>query len=367
LGIIGRLLLRDIIKTLAVVLAVLVLLFFSNALVKFLGRAARGALDADIVLIVVGLELVKALGPIIPPALFFSILWVLGRMYRDSEMVALAAAGFGMRRVYAAVLLTAAPLALLVTVLVMEVLPWSKGYVAQVKEQQSNSADITGIRPGRFNEFRRGTLVVYTERLSADGGRLEGVFVQDRRKGRLGLVSAAYAYQMTDADTGERYVVLQDGHRYETGSGALDLAVGSFDEYALRIPRAELDGGTAPRSAKPWEALLASEDPRDRAEFHYRLSVPLAVFAFAVLAVPLARTRPRAGIYGRLTLAILLYFTFMNLQRIAERMLENEVLPAWLGMWWLPVLMVLVAGAINLLDSNWFWVNLRRWRSGGAT
>ena len=61
----------------------------------------------------VGLELVRALGLIIPPALFFSILWVLGRMYRDSEMVALAASGVGYARLFRSVLIAAVPLAAL--------------------------------------------------------------------------------------------------------------------------------------------------------------------------------------------------------------------------------------------------------------
>lgn len=366
MGIIDRLLLRDILKTLLVVLMILVLLLLSNALVRYLGKAASGALSSDIVLIVVGLELVKALGLIIPPALFFSVLWVLGRMYRDSEMTALAAAGFSMRRVYRAVLLTAAPLALLVAVLVMELLPWSKGYVARLKVETANSADITGVRPGRFNEFSRGGLVVYAESLSADGRELQGLFVQDRQQGRLGLVTAASAYQSIDPDSGDRFVVLRDGQRYEGIPGERDYRIGRFEEYAIRIPAVDLGGFIPPRNSTPWRDLLASDDPRDWAEFQYRLSVPLALLAFAVLAVPLARAPPRSGVYGRLSVAVLLYFTFINLQKVAERLLEQQVVPAWLGMWWLPLLMLLVAAGITLLDSNWLWVRWRRWRASWA-
>ncbi|MCB1774211.1 MAG: LPS export ABC transporter permease LptF [Gammaproteobacteria bacterium] len=361
MGIIDRLLLRDIIKTLAVIVAILALLFFSNALVKYLGRAASGVLSADIVLIVAGLELVKALGQIVPPALFFSVLWVLGRMHRDSEMIALAACGYGTGRIVRAVLITAAPLALLVTVLVMEVLPWSKGYVAQLKAQQSSRIDITGIRPGRFNEFRRGELVVYAERLSDDGTRLDGVFVQDRQHGRTGLVSAASAYQAVDPASGSSFIVLTDGRRTETGEAGLDYRLGRFDEYAIRIPDAELRDWVPPQSARHWRDLLGSEDPGDWAELQYRLSVPLGLLAFAVLAVPLARSPPRSGVYGRLTFAVLLYFTFLNLQKIAERLLAEQAVPAWLGMWWLPALMVVVTGLVVMFDSNRFRVRLRRW------
>jgi lipopolysaccharide export system permease protein len=363
MGLIDRLLLREILKTLLVVLLVLTLVLLSNTLVRYLGKAASGLLSTDVLLIVVGLEMVKALGLVLPPAFFFSVLWVLGRMYRDSEMVALAAAGFGHARLFRSVFLVAVPLSLLVAVLVMELLPWARSHVAQLKAEQSSSADISGVRAGRFNEFSRGGLVVYTETLAADDLKLEGVFVQDRQQGQLGIVTARNAYQTQDPETGERFVILTDGRRYEGKPGELDYSIGRFDEYAVRIPTLEIEGFTPPRSAKSWQALLASDDLRDRAEFQYRLSVPLALLAFAVLAVPLARSPPRAGIYGRLILAVLLYFTFMNLQRVAERLLETGSVPVWLGMWWLPLLMLAVAGAIMLVDSNWFWVHRRRWRA----
>jgi len=363
MGIIDRLLLSEILKTLLVVLLVIMLLLLSNTLVRYLGMAARGLLGTDILMLVVGLEMVKALGLVVPPAFFFSVLWVLGRMYRDSEMVALAASGFGHARLFKAVLAAALPLSLLVTLLVMQVLPWARGHVAHLQAEQASSADISGVRAGRFNEFSRGGLVVYTERLDEKGFKLAGVFVQDRQQGQLGIVTAQNAVQTTDPETGERFVILTDGHRYEGKPGGLDYNVGRFDEYAVRIPTLQTEVVKLPQSAKPWRELLASDAPRDNAELQYRLSMPLALVAFAVLAVPLARSPPRAGIYGRLTFAVLLYFTFMNLQRLAGRWLEDGSVPAWLGMWWLPLLMLGVAGLIILFDSNWFWVQRRRWKA----
>ncbi|WP_078120351.1 LPS export ABC transporter permease LptF [Thiosocius teredinicola] len=366
MGVIDRLLLKEIFKTLAVVLLVLSLILLSNMIVRYLGKAASGAIGTDVLMIVVGLELVKALGLIIPPSFFFSVLWVLGRMYRDSEMVALSASGFGHARLFRAILLAAVPLAILVGVLVMELLPWARGNVDQLKAEQSMRADISGVKAGRFNEFSSGGLVVYTEKLSKDGMQLQGVFVQDRQQGRAGLVSADKAYQTTDPKTGERFVILTDGYRFEGQPGQLNYTIGKFDEYAVRIPTFDLVGFAERRSAKSWQALLESGRLEDYAELHYRISVPLALIAFGVLAVPLARSPPRSGVYGRLLFAVLLYFTFINLQRVAESWIENGIVPTWMGMWWLPLLMLSVAGLIMLVDSNWFWVQRRRWKARRA-
>jgi lipopolysaccharide export system permease protein len=340
---------------------VLVLVLFASTLVKMLGRVAAGSLGHEVLFLLVGLELIKISGLLIPPAFFFAILWVLGRMYRDSEMAALEAAGVGTFRVYRSFLLSAVPLALIVTWLVMSVLPWAKSIEKQVKAEQASTAEITGVRPGRFNEFSRGELVVYTESASPDGG-LRKVFLQHRKHGKLGLVTANRAYKYRDPETGAGFVVLVDGYRYEGLPGRGDFTIGEFGEYAVRLPQVEFDRRDLPSSARTWQELMRSDRNEDRAELHYRLSFPLAVLAFAVVSVPLARSLPRQGVYGRLSLAVLVYFSYMNLQRVAERWIEQGVTPGWLGMWWVPVSMAAVAALVILVDSTRFKVAWSRWR-----
>jgi lipopolysaccharide export system permease protein len=366
MGVIDRLLVREILKTLLVIVLVLALVLLANTLVRYLGKAAVGVLGTDVLLLVVGLELLRAIGLILPPAFFFAVLWVLGNMHRDSEMTALAASGFGHARLFRSVLLLAVPLALVVTVLVMELLPWARGQVDRIKLEEAQSMDISGVRPGRFNEFSRGGLVVYAEQAAADGRGLQGLLVQDRQHGQIGLVTAERAYQLVDPDTGERHVVLTDGRRYEGVPGQRDYAIGRFETYTLRIPEIEPLPQRLRRSAKPWRMLLASDTPADRAELHARIAIPLVLIAFGVLAVPLARVPPRSGVYGRLLLAVFLYFLVINLQRVAESWLEEGSLPGWLGLWWLPLAMLGFTWLLLVIDSNRFRHWRRRWRTGSA-
>lgn len=71
-----------------------------------------------------------------------------------------------------------------------------------------------------------------------------------------------------------------------------------------------------------------------RAELHWRLSLPIAAFLLAVLALPLSYTTPRKGRYSKLALAILIYLIYSNLLGIGQTWVEKQKVPDWLGLWW---------------------------------
>jgi lipopolysaccharide export system permease protein len=363
MSIIDRSLFREVLAALGMIVAVISVILVANTLVRILGKVAAGGLDQGVVFVLVGLELAKILGFMIPPAFFFALLLVLGRMYRDSEMVALEAAGVGPARALRAVALVAFPLAILVTWLVMQVLPWAKGYTELIKQEQSKTGDFTALRSGRFNEFQSGDLVVFFDRVD-DEARLSRVFVQHRQHGKIGLVVAAQAQLRRDLFADQDFIVLNDGKRYEGQPGNGDFVVGAFEQYGLRMSlEGRMRQRRGPPSARSWQALLTSQDLEDRAELQYRLAFPLAVFALVLVALPLVRLRPRQGLYGRLALAVLIYFIFMNLLRVGQEWMEEGVTAPWVGVWWVPAIFAALALVILCFDSLGFRALLRRRRA----
>jgi lipopolysaccharide export system permease protein len=141
--------------------------------------------------------------------------------------------------------------------------------------------------------------------------------------------------------------------------GEGEFSVAEFSEYAVRVRRGDIDKRKVARKARPTSELWQSDNLDDRSELQYRLSFPLAVLAFAVVSVPLGRSLPRQGIHARLLRALLVYFVFMNLQRAAQNWMESGDTPAWLGMWWVPLTMVGIAGVLLLSDS----LRFARWRA----
>ena len=85
---------------------------------------------------------------------------------------------------------------------------------------------------------------------------------------------------------------------------------------------------------KPTSELLQSSDLRDRAELQRRISTPLMALILMLVAVPMARVRPRQGRFGRIGIAILFYFVYSLLLRAADTWVEEGAVPEWVGPWW---------------------------------
>ncbi|OQX32033.1 MAG: LPS export ABC transporter permease LptF [Candidatus Sedimenticola endophacoides] len=344
LPVIDRYILLEMLKAFAAILIVLLVIVIGNSYVAVLKDAAAGAISNQALLQLVSLEGLQILGFVIPPAFFFSILYTLGRLYRDSEMTALNAGGVSVLRIYRSVFLVAVPLSLLVAWLTFDLLPWvnhSKVVIEHEQEQEVN--EISGAVAGRFNEFSRGDLVFYAEDISDDKTRLRNVFVQSRQHGGLALITAAEGYRYIDQNGGDEYMVLTNGYRYKGEPGQGDYAVGDFEKYAVRLSEERNQGLYVPVKAIGSAELYASDDIRKRSEFQFRLMFPLAVLVFTLVSFPLSRSLPREGIYGRLVLALLFYFVFLNMQAISASWMVEGVTPAWMGRWWVHPFMLVLA------------------------
>ena len=91
LPILDRYLISEVLKSLLKIVVVVVLIVGGQIFIRYLGKVASGMVAHDVVLTMLGLELSREIGIILPPAFFFAVLSTLGRMYKDSEMTALFA------------------------------------------------------------------------------------------------------------------------------------------------------------------------------------------------------------------------------------------------------------------------------------
>ena len=99
-SILNRYFSRELALTFVAVSAVLLAVVVSKSFVSLLTRVMEGKMSADAVLSLLGLGILEAAILLAPFALFISVMLVLGRLYRDSEIYAIQANGIGLLRLF---------------------------------------------------------------------------------------------------------------------------------------------------------------------------------------------------------------------------------------------------------------------------
>lgn len=331
IAILDRYILRELMLTQMAVIVVLTLTIVGNFFARLLSYAVEGRFHADILMPLVGLISLHALIKTLPVAVFLSVMLVLGRLYKDSEMPAMRGAGVGYLRLYRPLLLFALPMIALSTYLSLVVGPWSAGMVDQVRHAASNRSELVGITPGRFIQAQDGKRVFFVE--SIDNEQMRNVFVFVRRDDTSYVVTAERAAQAHDSATQQRYIVLADGYRYEGVPGEAEFRMMNYATHGVLVPNPAAGGVAVKRDAESSWRLWQSGDIKDQAELQWRLSFPISVLLLVLIAQPLAHTTPRQGRFGKLIVAVAVYVIYANAVVVGRSAIEQGQVPAWLGIW----------------------------------
>lgn len=331
--ILERYLIRESLQNALAVIAVLMLIYVSNRFVRYLAEAAAGDLDSGVILELLLLKLVSSVVVLLPLSLYLGVLLAMGRLYRDSEVVAMHAGGVGMGHLLRGVGTLGLLFAAAVSGLSLVMAPLAAERAAELTVQARNDSEVTGLYPGRFRDFGAGDHIIYVQDIAANRSQMRDVFVQVRRGADLDIVNAESAYQFIESRTGDRFMVLENGYRYEGAPGSADFVVHRFERHGVRIR--QRDEGAAYRRLETMTLgeLLDGDEHTHQAELQWRVSLPLSALLLSVLAVPLARTSPRSGKYGKLFTAVLIYFIYSNFTTVAQKAVERGDLDPHIGVW----------------------------------
>ena len=348
--IVFRYLSREVLWTLTAVSGVLLLIIMSGRFIKYLAQAAAGQLDASVLFVIMAYRLPGFMVLILPLGLFLGILLAYGRLYLDSEMTVLSATGMSDRKLIAYTQGPALLIALLVALLSFWVAPGGVLKTQQLLNQQDALTEFDTLAAGRFQALGSGQRVTYAGGLSEDRTELQDVFITERRgdgeDAVLGVLVAESGTQELNPD-GSRYLVLNQGFRYEGQPGSPAFRTISYDTYGVLLPKPEVQTEVSDREAMSTVQLLSERGLDERAELQWRIAIPLLVPIVAFFAVPLARVNPRQGRFLKLLPAILLYMAYLALLISARGWIESGKLSPALGLWWVHGLFLLIGVVLN--------------------
>ena len=345
--VLDRMIAQDLLRTFLSVWTVVVVIIVSQKFVRILESAIEGHISNTTLLTILGLKTVSVSISLIPAATFMALLMVLGRLYKDQEMAAIAAAGGGAGTLYRAVYLLVLPLSIISFGLSTYASPWAENRMQRLMNIDEQSSDIRGIAAGKFSEYRRGDLVFYVENITPDN-KMQSVFVQDRKQGSLSIVLAQQSH--FEDLPGGRYMVFENGERTQGHPGDYDYVIETFKTYAFKIAERAVSTYVSPKAVASGD-LWKSKEARDLAELQNRLAMPLTILLFALIAVPVAKVSPRGGIYGGVLLGFLIFFSHGNFSGVVQSWVIKGKLSVWPGVFWVD--MALFAIALLML-ANWY-------------
>ncbi len=337
-----RYLIKEISLTFFATILVLLTTVLSFRLAGYFSQAASGLLAQDVIWLMIGLQAIRFLVILIPPALLLSVVLTLGRLYQDNEMVALSVCGGGPSIIYRPLFLLLLPMTLMLTGLSLYLVPLCMELHLELQFQARQNAQISIITPGAFRELNNGKYAIYVGGASHDGRELHNIFIRSIDNDQVAVITSQRGHQKIEPETGIRYVVLEDGYRYQGAAGSGKAGTLHFQRLIFQIDNEPISQTEIKREAIPTEQLLKSPSPIHRAELHERFASPVSLLVLGFLSPLLAHTQPREGRYGRIVGAILVYIIYSNLLEIGYAWLANGVLWQPLGLWWvhgLPILL----------------------------
>jgi lipopolysaccharide export system permease protein len=312
-----RALIREMAAGSGMAFAALGAIFAVVLLVRVLGRAALGDLATDAVFPMLGFGFVRFLPILLSLALFIGVFMSLSRLWRDSEAVIWMNGGLGPFDWMRPVVVFALPAVLIIAFVSMVLIPWSVSKQTQYEEMLDSQDQVSTLAPGVFSEDRLGRRVFFVETASPNSERVGNVFVQSVQQGRMGVIVARQGHVQA-MENGDRFLVLEQGNRYEGTPGVADFRVADFTSYAVRIqPQVVIEKAAGPHS-RSLATLFADPTPENMAEWVWRISYPVSSLILCLLAVPLSYVNPRAGRSLNVVFAILIYFAYSNFVGLSQ-------------------------------------------------
>jgi lipopolysaccharide export system permease protein len=292
-------------------------------LISILGKAAGGKVDSGDVVALIAFAVLNYLPTILILTSFISVLVVVTRSYRDSEMVVWFASGQSLTHWIRPVLTFGLPIVVLTGVLSLFAGPWGKYKSNEFIQRFEKREDLKKVSPGQFKESTASNRVFFVEGVSGSNTVVQNVFVNTIEKGGNTVVVAREGVIEQDARGGQ-FLVLKNGRRYHGVPGQADFQSMEFERYSMRVAtKVPVLGADMPVVTLTTAQLLALPNQFTRAELLRRISAPITCLVLMLLAIPLGFVNPRAGSATNLILALLIFFTYNNLVRTTEASVQQ--------------------------------------------
>ncbi len=334
-----------------------------------MNNIVSGAMTFSSLMKIMSLQIPLLLGYLLPLAFYLSILVVLGRMYLDHEIIILSSSGMTDLQLFGKIAQLAAILTVIVAILMFWIEPKVQWYRLNLKAQAAAEISVDKIIPGQFLSLRGNNRTFYAQDAEHRQHLLTNVFYAQQnpasatnKKPGWDIVIARQATDKLLPEYQGHFVIFHDGYRYTGTPGEKSYKIEKFENYGFKLKSSALSLSNQIKFMPTLELLKQyQKNPQARAEFQWRLAMPISVMLLSLLGFLLSKANPRQGKFTRLFPAILCYVLYANTLFIAKAWIAHNHRFAWLGMWWCHGLLLLLCLCLIASRSTAFKQKLTSW------
>ncbi|CUX96246.1 Lipopolysaccharide export system permease protein LptF [Candidatus Gullanella endobia] len=348
--IITRYLVREAFKSQFTILFILLLIFLCQKLVRILGVTVNGNIPLNLVLSLLALNMPEMMKLILPLSLFLGLLITLSRMYTESEITVMYACGFGKNILIRSAIFLSLITVILAIINVVWISPWSSQYQDMIISKAKANLSIGSLIEGQFKQIENDNLVLFVSKIKDKC--FKHIFLVQLKPNdnmRIFVIVAKRGYIKQRLD-GSQLVMLEKGTLYEGTALLRDFRITDFSKYQAIIGRRVVTVNRTD-AHQFLHKLWYSNEPKARAELHWRFTLVISVVIMAVMVVPLSVINPRQGRILSILPAMLLYLIFFLLQTVLHSNDMKDKINSILWMWLINATYLILALVLNLWDS----------------
>lgn len=333
-----RYVLAELLKPFLAGVVAFMIIMVSNTLYIFMELIIKSNVDTQTVLKMLLYSLPAIVVVTLPVAYMFATLLALGRLGRDSEIIALRACGVSLSRVISPVIIMSLVISGLGFWMQEQVVPWANRQTVEILKNMMRREPIQNLKDKTFLNFDK--RYFYVKEIDRNINLLKELYILDQSRSELPQIIAAQRATREQTKWVLRRGVL---HKLD-GLGWID--------HEIRFKRMEIEMDVKPemvfadqldvRSVASGEARKLIEKKKaqgqdvrqDEMDYHTKFSLPLATFFTILLAAPIGIMFSKMGNYFGVAISIALvfvwYVTYSIFTSLGKAGTVDPVLAAWI-------------------------------------
>lgn len=334
---IDRYILGELFKPFLAGVVAFMIIMISNTLYIFMELIVKSNVDPATVGRMLAFNLPAIVVVTLPVAYMFATLLALGRLGRDSEIIALRAAGVSLNRVIASVILASILISAIGWGLQEKVVPWANQQTVEILKDMMKREPLQALKEKNF--LKADNRNFYVQSIDRKKNLLKKVYIMDQSKG--GHPQIITAETATRKQT--KWVLNKGVLRKLDHQGFVDHEI-RFERMEIEMdlkPELIFNNGVDVRQVASGEAAKLIDEKRKRGEdtkrdemdYHTKFSLPLATFFTILLAAPIGIRFSKMGNYFGVAISIALvfvwYLAYSTFTSLGATGTVTPILAAW--------------------------------------